>query len=181
MLNTLNKRLAALAWCALCSPAALAQDAAPAAAAAPAAPYHQTIGWVSIDRLLSESKMAKDSEAKIEREYAVRDKQIQEQVAEFQRLTAELNQASNWDEARRNKRLLQLNSMDVEIQRKKRNFQEDLIARKNEARTEISTKAYALIQQIAPQQHLDIVLVNQSYFISDRIDITDLLLKELDK
>src|SRR5471030_861254 len=165
MLNTLNKRLAALAWCALCSPAALAQDAAPAAA--PAAPYRQTIGWVSIDRLLSESKMAKDSEAKIEREYAVRDKQIQEQVAEFQRLTAELNQASNWDEARRNKRLLQLNSMDVEIQRKKRNFQEDLIARKNEARTEISTKAYVLVQQ--------------SYFISDRIDITDLLLKELDK
>jgi outer membrane protein len=179
MLNTLNKRLAALAWCALCSQAALAQDAAPAPAAAPA--YHQTIGWVSIERLLSESKMAKDSEAKIEQEYAIRDKQIQEQVAEFQRLSAELNQATNWDEPRRNKRLLQLNSMDTEIQRKKRNFQEDLIARKNEARAEISTKAYALIQQIAPQQHLDIVLVNQSYFISDRIDITDLLLKELDK
>lgn len=175
MLNTLNKRLAAMAWCALCSPAALAQVATPAPA------YHQTVGWVSIERLLSESKMAKDSEARIEREYAARDKLIQEQVAEFQRLSAELNQATNWDEARRNKRLLQLSSMDTEIQRKKRNFQEDLIARKNEARAEISTKAYALIQQIAPQQHLDIVLVNQSYYISDRIDITDLLLKELDK
>ncbi|WP_295993174.1 OmpH family outer membrane protein [Rugamonas sp.] len=180
MLNTFIQRLAVLAAGALTVPAALAQTA-PTTAPAASKPYRQTIGWVSIERLLSESKLAKTTEAKIEQEFAARDKQIQEQSAEFQRLSAELAKATTWDEGQRTKRVLLLNNLDIDIQRKRRNFQEDLIQRKNVARAEISSKAYALIQQIAPQQNLDIVLVNQSYFISDRVDITDLLLKALDQ
>lgn len=179
MLNTFIQRLAVLAAGALIAQTALAQAAASPATPA-AAPYRQTIGWVSIERLLSESKLAKSTEAKIEQEFAARDRQIQDQSAEFQRLSTELK-VGTFDEQQRTKRVLQLSNLDLDIQRKRRNFQEDLIQRKNEARADISSKAYALIQQIAPQQNLDIVLVNPSYFISDRVDITDLLLKAMDK
>ncbi|HEX8614975.1 MAG TPA: OmpH family outer membrane protein, partial [Telluria sp.] len=57
---------------------------------------------------------------------------------------------------------------------------EDLMQRKSEERAAIASKAYKLIEQIAEQEKLDIVL-QESAWTSPRIDITDKILKQLDK
>jgi outer membrane protein len=61
-----------------------------------------------------------------------------------------------------------------------REFNEDLFQRKNEERAVIAQKASKLIEQVAEQEHLDIVL-QESIWTSPRIDITDKILKLLDK
>jgi outer membrane protein len=52
--------------------------------------------------------------------------------------------------------------------------------RKSEERAAIATKAYKLIEQIAEQEKLDAVL-QEAAWSSPRIDITDRILKLLDK
>jgi outer membrane protein len=61
-----------------------------------------------------------------------------------------------------------------------REFQEDLMQRKNEERAAIATRAYKIIEQVAEQERLDAVLAEAAWS-SPRIDITDKILKLLDK
>jgi outer membrane protein len=61
-----------------------------------------------------------------------------------------------------------------------REYSEDLFQRKNEERAAIAQKAYKLIEQVAEQEHLDVVL-QESVWASPRIDITDKILKLLDR
>jgi outer membrane protein len=52
--------------------------------------------------------------------------------------------------------------------------------RKNEERAAIATRAYKIIEQVAEQERLDAVLAEAAWS-SPRIDITDKILKLLDK
>ncbi|WP_141069803.1 OmpH family outer membrane protein, partial [Campylobacter coli] len=70
----------------------------------------------------------------------------------------------------------ELLDMEKDVQRMQREFNEDLIQRKNEERTAIAQKAFKLIEQVAEQEHLDVVL-QESVWTSPRIDITDKILK----
>ncbi|MES2129279.1 MAG: OmpH family outer membrane protein [Pseudomonadota bacterium] len=173
MLNTafakLPKRVALLALC-VCS---LAQAQVPVAGT--------RIGWVSTERLFSESKLAQAADAKIETEFSKRQKAVQEQITQFKTLSDKFDaDAPTLSEQERTKRAREMIDLDKDLQRKQREFREDLMQRKNEERANISQKAYKLIQQIAEQEKLDIVLQEAAWY-SPRIDITDKILKQLDK
>lgn len=170
MLNTftasLPKRLAMLALFA-CS---LAQAQAPS-----------RIGFVYTERLMTESKMAKAADAKIEAEFSKRQKSIQETIARFKTMSDKFDaEAATLTEAERTKRARELIDLDKDVQRTQREFREDLIQRKSEERANIAAKAYKLLEQIAEQEKLDIVL-QESIWVSSRIDLTDKVLKLLDK
>jgi outer membrane protein len=81
------------------------------------------------------------------------------------------------DRTRRTRELL---DMEKDVQRMQREFNEDLFQRKNEERAAIASRASKLIEQVAEQEHLDVVL-QESVWTSPRIDITDKILKLLDK
>jgi len=70
--------------------------------------------------------------------------------------------------------------MQKDVERAQREFQEDLQQRKNEERAAIAQKAYKLVEQVAEQEKLDAVLVEAAW-VSPRVDITDKILKLLDK
>ena len=70
--------------------------------------------------------------------------------------------------------------LEKDVQRTQREFDEDLLQRKSEERAAIAQKAFKLIEQIAEQEHLDVVL-QESAWSSPRIDITDKVIKLLDK
>ncbi|MDO8439260.1 MAG: OmpH family outer membrane protein, partial [Telluria sp.] len=74
----------------------------------------------------------------------------------------------------------ELIDLDKDVQRTQREFREDLIQRKSEERASIAAKAYKLLEQIAEQEKLDVVL-QESIWVSPRIDLTDKVLKLLDK
>jgi outer membrane protein len=170
MLNTVTvswpKRLALLALCA-CS-MAQAQSTG-------------KIGYVYTERLMTESKLAKAADAKIEAEFSKRQKQIQDAIAKFKSMSDKFDaEAAGLAEPERTKRARELIDMDKDVQRTQREFREDLIQRKSEERASIAAKAYKLIEQIAEQEKLDVVL-QESIWTSPRIDLTDKVLKQLDK
>lgn len=168
MLNTatasLPKLLAVLALCA-CS---MAQA-------------QSRIGFVYTERLMTESKLAKAADAKIEAEFSKRQKAIQETISRFKTMSEKLSvDAPSLPEIELIKRRRELEDVEKDVQRTQREFREDLIQRKSEERTAIAARAYKLVEQIAEQEKIDIVL-QESIWVSPRIDLTDKVLKALDK
>jgi outer membrane protein len=80
----------------------------------------------------------------------------------------------------RAKRQRELAEMDKDFQRRQREFREDLNQRRNEELAIVLEKANKVIRQIAEAEKFDIVLQEAVYF-STRIDMTDKVLKALNK
>ena len=161
--------------------ALLAGSVAQAQTPTPSPVYNARIGWVSTDRLFTESKLAKKADARIEEEFSKRQKAIQEQLALLKNLSEKFDaEAPKLSEADRTRRTRELIDMEKDVQRKQREFREDLQQRKNEERANISQKAYKLVQKIAEEEQLDVVLQDSVWF-NPRIDITDKILEQLDK
>lgn len=139
------------------------------------------IGFVFTERLMTESKLAKAADARIEAEFSKRDKVNLELISRLKSLSEKFDaDAPKLAEPDRTRRARELLDLEKEVQRAQREFREDLMQRKSEERAAIAQKAYKLIEQIAEQEKLDIVL-QESAWSSPRIDITDKVLKLLDK
>ncbi|HWJ93271.1 MAG TPA: OmpH family outer membrane protein [Telluria sp.] len=139
------------------------------------------IGFVYTERLMTESKLAKAADAKIQAEFSKRQKANEELVARFKKLSEKFDaDAPRLNDLERTRRARELFDMEKDVQRQQREFQEDLLQRTNEERAAIAQKAYKIIEQVAEQEHLDVVL-QESAWVSPRVDITDKILKALDK
>lgn len=139
------------------------------------------IGFIYTERLMTESKLAKNADEKIQAEFSKRQKQVDEMVKRFknarERFDEDAPKLNDLDRTRRTRELL---DMEKDVQRMQREFNEDLLQRKNEERAAIAQRAFKLIEQVAEQDHLDVVL-QEAIWASPRIDITDKILKLLDK
>jgi outer membrane protein len=67
---------------------------------------------------------------------------------------------------------------DREFQRKRREFQEDLNARKNEELNQVLERANKVVKQVAEQEKYDIIL-QEAVYINPKHDITDKVIKAL--
>ena len=105
------------------------------------------------------------------------DDMLQRYKQSREKFDEEAPKLSDVDRTRRTRELL---DMEKDVQRMQREYNEDLFQRKNEERAAIAQKAYKLIEQVAEQEHHDVVL-QEAVWTSPRIDITDRILKLLDK
>jgi outer membrane protein len=139
------------------------------------------IGFVYTERLMSESKLARAADEKIQAEFSKRQSQVDDMIKRYKSSREKFDDdAAKLNDADRVRRTRELLDMEKDVQRMQREFNEDLIQRKNEARSSIAQKAYKLIEQVAQQEHLDVVL-QESVWTNPRIDITDKILSLLDK
>jgi len=154
-----------------------------AALAVPAAPVQAQqgtkIGFVSTERILRDSKPAKAAQSKIESEFKKRDDELQ-RLANTLRSEAQKfdKDAPVMSESERIKRQRHLADLDSDLQRKRREFQEDFNRRRNEEFSSIVEKADAAIKAIAEQQGYDLI-IQDAVTVSPRVDITDQVLKAL--
>ena len=150
---------------------------AAASGAAIAADYK--IGFVNTERLFREAAPAKRAQAKLEKEFAARDAEIQKLAKQVQTLQQQLDKdgATMTETDRRNKER-DLANMTRDLQRAQREFREDLNLRKNEELAQVLERANKVIQQIAEAEKLDLVL-QEAVYRSPRIDITEKVLKAL--
>ena len=88
--------------------------------------------------------------------------------------------ASVLSESDRIKRQRDLTDLDKDFQRKQREFREDLNQRKNEELAAVLERTNKVIKQIAEAEKYDIVF-QEAVHVSPRIDITDKVLKALNK
>lgn len=139
------------------------------------------IGFVSTERIFRDAAPAKAATAKLEQEFSKRDKDIQELAARLKSTAEKLDKdAPVLSDAERGKRQRELAEMDKDFQRRQREFREDLNQRRNEELAIVLEKANKVIKQLAEAEKYDIVFQEAVYF-SPRIDITDKVLKALNK
>jgi outer membrane protein len=130
------------------------------------------IGYVSGDRVLRDSAPAKAAQAKLEAEFAKREKDLAEVAARLKK------DAPTLSEAERSRRQRDLVEQDREFQRKRREFQEDLAQRKNEELGAVIERANKAIKQIFDAEKYDLILQDAT-FVSPKVDITDKVIKAL--
>jgi outer membrane protein len=147
-----------------------------------AAPVHAQatkIGFVSTERILRDSKPAKAAQSKIEAEFKKRDDELQSLANRLRNDAQKFDKdAPVMSESERIKRQRQLSDLDSDLQRKRREFQEDFNRRRNEEFSGIVEKADAAIKKIAEQQNYDLI-IQDAVTVSPRVDITDQVLKAL--
>ena len=157
----------------------LAVGAALAVPAAPVQAQGTKIGFVSTERILRDSRPAKAAQSKIEAEFKKRDDELQRMANSLRSQAQKFDKdAPVMSESERVKRQRQLADLDSDLQRKRREFQEDFNRRRNEEFSAIVEKADAAIKAIAEQQGYDLIL-QDAVTVSPRVDITDQVLKAL--
>jgi outer membrane protein len=138
------------------------------------------IGFVNTERLFRDATPAKRAQQKLEKEFAARDVEIQKltkQVAALQ-TALEKDGATMADSERRNKER-DLANLSRDLQRSQREFREDLNLRKNEELASVQERANKVIQQIAEAEKFDLILQDPVVYASQRIDITEKVIKAL--
>jgi len=81
-------------------------------------------------------------------------------------------------ESQRNARQKQLVDQDRDFQRKRREFQEDLNARKNEELQQVIERANKVVKTLAETEKYDLIL-QESVYVNPKHDITDKVIKAL--
>ena len=135
------------------------------------------IGFINTDRIFKEANTAKQAQAKLEQEFSKREKDLNDSgnalktaVEKFER------EAPTLSESQRVSRQKQLGEQDRDFQRKRREFQEELNARKNEEFQLVLERANRVIKQVAEAEKYDLVL-QEAVYINPKHDITDKVLK----
>jgi outer membrane protein len=137
------------------------------------------VGLVNIDRILREAAPAKAAQAKLEQEFSRREKEINELGASLKGSSEKFErEAPTLAESQRLQRQKQLIDQDRDFQRKRRELQEDVNARKNEELQQVLERAQRVVKQVAEQEKYDLVL-QEAVYINPKHDITDKVIRAL--
>ncbi len=151
------------------------------AAVAGAQAQEMKIGFVNSDRVLREATVAKAAQTRLETEFSKRQKEGEDAATKLKSAADKLDKdAPTLSEAERNRRQRDLVEQDRELQRKRREFQEDLNQRRNEELATVVERANKVVKSIYETEKYDLILQGDVViFASARIDITDKVIKAL--
>ena len=137
------------------------------------------IGFISTDRIFREANTAKAAQTKLEQEFSRREKELMDLGNTLKTNSEKLErEAPTLSETQRVARQRQLSEQDREFQRKRREFQEDLNARKNEEFQLVLERANRVVRQVAESEKYDLVLQEAGY-INPKHDITEKVIKAI--
>ncbi len=148
-------------------------------AAVPAQAQEFKAGFVNTDRIFREASTAKAAQAKLEQEFSKREKDLVDQGSALKAASDKFErEAPTMAESQRTARQRQLADQDRDFQRKRREFQDDLAARKNEELGQVLERANKAVKQVAEAEKYDVVL-QEAVYINPKHDITDKVIKAL--
>lgn len=137
------------------------------------------MGFVNTERVFREAATAKQAQAKLEQEFARREKDVVEIGNALKSASEKFErEAPTLSESQRAARQRQLVDQDREFQRKRREFQEDLNARKNEEQQLMVERANRAVKQVAESEKYDVIF-QEAVYVHPKHDITDKVIKAL--
>ncbi len=149
------------------------------AASAPAFAEDFRVGFVNTDRIFREANSAKAAQSKLEQEFARREKELNDMGGTLKTASDRFErEAPTLSETQRQQRQRQLVDQNREFERKRREFQEDLGARRNEELQAVLERANRVVKQVAEAEKYDLVL-QEAVYINPKHDITDKVIKAL--
>ena len=148
-------------------------------AAASASAQELKVGYVNSDRVLRDAVPAKAAQAKLEIEFSKREKDLIDLGNRLKAASDRLDKdAPTLGESERTRRQRELVDQDRDLQKKRREFQEDLTQRKNEELSTVVERTNRVIKQIFETEKYDLIL-QEAVFFSPKVDITDKVIKAL--
>jgi len=137
------------------------------------------VGIVNLDRIFREANSAKAAQTKLETEFGKREKDLNDVATLIKTLSDKFErEAPTLSETQRNTRQKQIVDQDRDFQRKRREFQEDLNARKNEELQQVIERANKVVKALAEAEKYDLIL-QEVVYVNPKHDITDKVLKSL--
>jgi outer membrane protein len=137
------------------------------------------MGFVNTERIFREAASAKQAQAKLEQEFSKREKELVDAGNTLKAASEKLErEAPTLSESQRNARQKQLVEQDRDFQRKRREFQEDLNARKNEEQQVVVERANRAVKQVAESEKYDVIF-QEAVYVNPKHDITDKVIKAL--
>jgi outer membrane protein len=145
----------------------------------PAAAQELKLGYVNSERVLRDSAPAKAAQAKLETEFGRRERELNDLRNRLKTAADKFEKdAPTLPEAEKTRRQRELVDQERDLQRKQREFQEDLNQRKNEELAAVVERANRVIRQIFETEKYDAIL-QEVVFAGPRVDITDKVIRAL--
>lgn len=137
------------------------------------------VGYVNTQRLFRDAPIAVKAQKKLDSEFSRRDQDLQKLAKQLQTMQSALEKdAMTMAESDRRAKEREIADLGRDIQRKQREFREDLNLRQNEEMAVVLERANSVIKQIAETEKFDLIL-QDAVFVSQRLDITDKVIKAL--
>ena len=137
------------------------------------------VGFINTDRVFREANISKVATGRLEQEFGRREKEIADLEGKLKASSEKFERESvTIAEAQRTSRQKQLVDQDRDLQRKRREFQEDLNARKNEEMQQVFERATKTVKLVAENEKYDVIL-QEAVYINPKHDITDKVIKAL--
>lgn len=137
------------------------------------------VGYINTQRITTESAPAKAAQVKLESEFSKRQKELGDLQPTLKAMGEKLERDSpTLTESQRANRQKEIADQNREFQRKRREFEEDLNARRNEELQQVLDKANKAVKQVAEVEKYDLIL-QEVVYSNTKHDITDKVLKIL--
>lgn len=140
------------------------------------------IGFVDTARLMEAAPQVKAAQGKIESEFAPREKELvglQREIRTLdERLARDGTVMSESEKAKLERKIL---GKRRDLKRSQEEFRDDLNIRRNEVLAKLQRDVFEAVNAFAKEQNYDLILGQGVVYSSDKIDITDGVLKKLSK
>ena len=140
------------------------------------------VGFVQVDKILQEAPQTIESNKKLEKEFSSRTDKLKSDVKSLKERESSFSKdALTMKDSERDSKEKSLSQLRVDVQRKERELREDINIRRNEELGGLQEQINKAVTSVAKAEGFDLVLYNGVAYASEKIDITDKILKSLGK
>lgn len=140
------------------------------------------VGYVNAVKVIEEAPQGELALKRLETEFSPRDKEIVALQGRIKALEDELEKnALVVKETDRRTKEREIMTLKRDLKRMSQEFREDYNVRKNEELSSLQKVVYKAIVEIAKQERFDLILHEGTVYASDKVDITEKVLKKLGK
>jgi outer membrane protein len=140
------------------------------------------IGFVNAEKLLQEAPQADSARARLEQEFAPRDKKLAASTKQLRALEEKLTRdGATMADAERTKLEREARDMKRDLKREQDEFREDFNIRRNEELGKLQKQVFEAIRTLAKGENYDLILSEGVIAASKQVDITSKVLELLKK
>lgn len=142
------------------------------------------VGYINLQRLVNESKMGKSAREDIQKMRKSKERVVAAKLKKINRLRDDINnRAASMSAMEKQDKVEDLKKLYKEYQRMVADAKEDISREDRELVSIILKKADGVLKKVAKKKKYSIILKdpNAIGYLDPDVDITDLVLKELDK
>ncbi|HZV62740.1 MAG TPA: OmpH family outer membrane protein [Methylophilaceae bacterium] len=140
------------------------------------------IGYVQVDKILQEAPQTAESGKKLEKEFSPRTQELERMQKQIRDQESALDKNSlTLSETERRNKERDISNLKIEFQRKQRELREDVNLRKNEELGSLQERINKAVSSVAQAEGYDLVIYSGVAYASNKVDITDKVLKSLGK